>query len=50
MNSSLLIQQFYKKRKNSKKIEKYFIEMSKKKRNCICNFFWIIFVIEFNAA
>jgi len=32
MNSSLLIQQFYKKkRKTLKKIEKYFIEMSKKK-------------------
>lgn len=26
-NSSLLIQQFYKKRKTPKKIEKYFIEM-----------------------
>merc|ERR1711915_859112 len=37
-NSSLLIQQFYIKKENSKKIEKYFIEI-KKKEICICNFF-----------
>jgi len=29
-NSSLLIQQFYIKKENSKKIEKYFIEIKKK--------------------
>ena len=34
-NSSLLIQQFYIKKENSKKIEKYFIEI-KKKEICIC--------------
>jgi len=30
-NSSLLIQQFYIKKENSKKIEKYFIEIKKKR-------------------